>query len=95
MQEDEQQNETDQSCFDILISSLIDGVMHDNDLDLDEDGRAFVIDEILNVLEDHLDEEGFNMLNEAYEKFEVEYELQLKTEDIINSLEWHKDDDTE
>lgn len=93
MHEDEENtNEAEQSCFDILISSLVDGVMHDEDMELGENDKAYIIDEVLNVLEDHLDEEGLDMLNLAFEKFETEYDIQVKTEDIINSLEWHKND---
>jgi hypothetical protein len=93
MHEDEEytENETEQSCFDIVVSSLVEGVMHDEEMELDENDKSYIIDEILNVLEDHLDEEGLDMLNEAFEKFQTEYELQVKTEDIINSFEWNQD----
>ena len=82
-----------------MISSLADGVMHDEQLEMDgqleTDGLAqtFIIDEVLNCLEDHLDEEGLEMMNIAFEKYEKEYSLQVQTEDIINSLEWNIPDD--
>lgn len=90
--QEEEYNEAEQSCFDIFVSTLVDGVMHDKDMELDEEDRAYIIDEVLNVLEDHLDEEGLDMLNAAFEKFENEYNIALKAEDIINSLDWHKND---
>lgn len=85
----EPNEEAEQSCFDILISSLVDGVMHDEEMKLKDEERAYIIDEVLNILEDHLDEEGLDMLNFAFEKFETEYDLQLKTDEIIQSMPWN------
>ena len=89
---DEELNDesAEQPCFDIVVSSLVDGVMYD--ADMDEEDRSYIVDEVLNVLEDHLDEEGLEMLTAALNRFEDEYDLAAKTEDIINSLDWHKND---
>lgn len=80
-----------QACFDILVASIISNVVEeDEDLCVNQEEKAVVVDEIFNVLEEHLDEEGIDYLNTALEKFEVEYNLQITTEEIIQSLDWNK-----
>lgn len=93
--QEENSPEQEQACFDILVSSLVDSVMNDEEIEFDGDDKVFIVDEILNVLNDHLDEEGLDMLNFAIEKFENEYELQIKVDDIIKSFDWHKNDTKE
>lgn len=82
--------EVRQSCFDLLVTSLISDIINNPETDMNEETRAQVLDEIFNVLEEHLDEEGIEHLNEAFDKFEHEYKIQETTDNIISSFEWNK-----
>ncbi len=80
----------EQASFDLIIASIIDGIYQDEIMDLDDEDRIDLLDGTLNVLEDHLDEEGQDMLDDAFERFSREYNIVIETEDIISSFEWNK-----
>jgi len=80
----------EQASFDLIIASIIDGIYQDEIMDLDDEDRIDLLDGTLNALEDHLDEEGQDMLDDAFERFSREYNIVIETEDIISSFEWNK-----
>ena len=80
----------EQASFDLIIASIIDGIYQDEIMDLDDEDRIDLLDGTLSVLEDHLDEEGQDMLDDAFERFSREYNIVIETEDIISSFEWNK-----
>ena len=80
----------EQASFDLLVASIIDGIYQDEAMDLDDDDKVDLLNGTLNILEDHLDEEGQDMLDNSFERFSKEYSIAIDTEDIINSFEWNK-----
>jgi len=86
---------TKQACFDLLVASFITNVLEKEDDEDDPEGdkKTEVIDKILDVLDSHLNEEGQLYLENAFIKFEKQYNIEFQTQEIIMNLEWNKDRD--
>lgn len=87
----EESREAHQSCFDLIAAYLIGGIMDDDDFEPNKYNRAIIIDEVLTVLDEHLDETGKEMLEEAFKKIQHEQEVEAKTQEIIQNLDWNKE----
>lgn len=89
-----EEENVEQSCFDLLIACFVSGIINDEEFEPDEMNRAYMVDEVMAVLGDHLDEEGIEMMQTAFEKLQFQYDVQLKAEEIISGLDWKKDLDS-
>ncbi len=93
--EEEPTKEVKQNCFDLLIASFISNILESDSEIVDSEDKGEIVDQIMDVLSLHLDEDGQEMLENAFLKFEKEYAIQVQTQEIIQSFEWNKNSDEE
>lgn len=89
-EENEYTDEEKQDCFNLVIASFISSILADDSVIEDDDDKSELVNQILNILDEHLDEEGSEYLTNAFLKFEKEYTIQVHTNEIISNLEWNK-----
>jgi len=89
-EEDGYTKEEKQNCFDLIVASFISNILSDDFIIEKDEDRSELIGQILDVLEEHLDEEGNQYLSDSFLKFEKEYAIQIQTQEIIQSFEWNK-----
>lgn len=89
--ESEYTNEEKQDCFNLVIASFISSILADDSVIENDEDKSELVNQILNILDEHLDEEGSEYLTNAFLKFEKEYTIQVHTNEIISNLEWNKD----
>ena len=79
-----------QDCFNLVTASFISSILADDSVIENDEDKSELINQILNILDEHLDEEGSEYLTNAFLKFEKEYTIQVHTHEIISNLEWNK-----
>jgi len=88
----EEYNEEDrQDCFNLIVASFISSIWADDSTIENDEDKPELVDQILTILEEHLDEKGLEYLTNAFLKFEKEYFIQAQTHEIISSFEWNKE----
>lgn len=92
-EDSEYTDEEKQDCFNLVIASFISSILADDSVIEDDDDKSELVNQILNILDEHLDEEGSEYLTNAFLKFEKEYTIQVHTNEIISNLEWNKNKD--
>jgi len=89
--DEEYTDEEKQDCFNLVITSFVSYILADDSVIEDDNDKSELVNQILNILDEHLDKEGSEYLTKAFLKFEKEYTTQVHTHEIISSLEWNKD----
>jgi len=83
-------DDNDRAAFGIFISTLIEGIYNDDVMGLEDDEREDLLYGVIDIIEEHLDEEGVELLEEAFETFTDEYNRAIEVENIISNLDWNK-----
>jgi len=89
--DEEYTDEEKQDCFNLVVASFISSILADDSVIENDEDKSELVNQILNILDEHLDEDGSNYLTNAFLKFEKEYTIQVHTSEIISNLEWNKD----
>ncbi len=88
--ESEYTDDEKQDCFNLVVASFISSILADDSVIENDEDKSELVNQILNILDEHLDEEGSEYLTNAFLKFEKEYAIQVHTHEIISNLEWNK-----